>query len=112
MGEATSGGVLPLAGDIIAAGAALAGFILVYLSALATAYAGYPRQDRNAVRGSFQSRGWFAFIGILFCVSACAVAAFAKWEASSTAAGFALFLFLLAIFWAALSAFLLVLEIE
>jgi hypothetical protein len=36
-GEGSSGGVLPLAGDIVAAAAALAGFILVYLSALAPA---------------------------------------------------------------------------
>ncbi|APG11491.1 hypothetical protein BKD09_24465 [Bradyrhizobium japonicum] len=112
MGEGAVGGVLALAGDIIAASAALAGFILVYLSALATAYAGFPRADRRAVRASFQWRGWFAFIGILFCAAACATAALAKWMGSSVGAGFALLFFGLAIFWAALSALLLVLEIE
>jgi uncharacterized membrane protein len=70
MVEGAAGGVLPLAGDIVAASAALAGFILVYLSALATAYANFDRAARNAVRDSFRSRAWFAFIGILLSVLA------------------------------------------
>jgi hypothetical protein len=81
MGDELSGGALPLAGDIIAASAALAGFILVYLSALATGYASFDRAARNAVRASFRIRAWFAFAGILSSVSACATGAIAKWEA-------------------------------
>jgi hypothetical protein len=74
--------------------AALAGFILVYLGALATAFAGFPKEDRRAVRPSSRYRAWFALIGILFCVFACGFAALAKWQASDVVAGFSLFSFL------------------
>jgi hypothetical protein len=112
MGEGTAGGALPLAGDIIAASAALAGFILVYLSALATGYATFPREARNAVRASYRTRAWFAFAGILFSVSASATATLAKFNASPLVAGISLFLFALTLFWAILSAAFLALEIE
>ena len=112
MGEGAQGGVLPLAGDIVAASAALAGFILVYLSALASGYASFPRTDRGSVRSSFRTRAWFAFAGIFFSVSACATGAISKWQASPLVAGISLFLFLVTLFWAILSAAFLALEIE
>ena len=112
MGEGASGGVLPLTGDIVAASAALAGFILVYLSAIATGYASFDRTARAAVRGSFRSRAWFAFIGIFLSVLASGVAALAKWQGSTFIAGVSLLLFAVALFWAVVSAALIALEIE
>src|SRR5215831_16166280 len=99
MGEGTAGGVLPLAGDVMAASAALAGFILVYLSALATAYAGYDVTDRKAVLSSFRQRAWFAVGGIIFSIAACTFGTLAKWFASTTLAGWSLFFLFATLFW-------------
>jgi hypothetical protein len=85
--------LLPLAGDIIAASAALAGFLLVYLGAVANGYAGFTKLEQGSVRGSFQSRAWFAAVGIIFSISACGTAALAKWQASTFTAGISLLLF-------------------
>jgi hypothetical protein len=104
MGEVATGGVLPLAGDIVAASAALAGFLLVYLGGLATDYAGFTPLEKASVRGSFQSRAWFAALAIIFSLSACSTAALAKWQAWDFVAGISLLLFAITLFLSALSA--------
>jgi hypothetical protein len=104
MGEAEAGGVLPLAGDIVAASAALAGLLIVYLGGVASEYASFAKTAQASVRGSFQSRAWFAVGGVLFSVFACGSAALAKWQASPLVAGVSLFLFACTLFWSALSA--------
>jgi hypothetical protein len=58
-------GLLSLTGDVIAAGAALAGLILVYLGSVATGYAGYERTQQGTVRASFQRRAWFGVVGVV-----------------------------------------------
>jgi hypothetical protein len=112
MGEAESGGVLPLAGDIVAASAALAGLLIVYLGGLSASYASFPRTAQASVRGSFQSRAWFAFFGVLFSIFACSCAALAKWQASPFVAGIALIFFAATLFWSVLSAAFIALEIK
>jgi hypothetical protein len=112
MGEAEPGGVLPLAGDIIAASAALAGLLIVYLGGVASEYATFSRTAQASVRGSFQSRAWFAVIGVFFSIFACGSAALAKWQASPLVAGVSLFLFACTLFFSLLSALFIALEVK
>jgi hypothetical protein len=112
MGEGTTGGVLPLAGDIVAASAGLAGFLLVYLGSAAGGYASFEKTQQGSVRGAFQRRAWFAVVGILFSVAACGSAAVAKWLANACVAGASLALFGITLLWAALSAVLIAFEIK
>ena len=49
--SASAAGVLGLTGDVIAAGAALAGLILVYLGHVAAGYAGFDAAAQRTVRG-------------------------------------------------------------
>jgi hypothetical protein len=112
MGTEASSGALGLAGDVIAASAALAGLILVYLGAVASGYASFEKTQQGSVRASFQRRAWFAVVGILFSVAACGSAALAKWLANACVAGASLVLFALTLFWAALSAILIALEVK
>jgi hypothetical protein len=58
-------GVLGLTGDVIAAGAALSGLILVYLGSVAAGYAGFDAAAQRTVRTSFQRRAWFAVVGVV-----------------------------------------------
>jgi hypothetical protein len=112
MGEGASGGVLPLAGDIVAASAALAGLLIVYLGGVAGEYAAFTKTAQASVRGSFQSRAWFAVLGVVFSIFACGSAALAKWQASPLVAGVSLVLFACTLFWSALSAVLIALEVK
>ena len=51
-------------GDVVAAAAALAGFILVYLGAVATSFATFDAVQQSSVRAAFRRRAWFSFAGI------------------------------------------------
>ena len=57
---------MSLSGDIIGSGVALAGLILVFLGAISTSFNSYQKQEQNSVRGRYQKRAWFAFVG--FCL--------------------------------------------
>lgn len=51
-------------GDVVAAGAAIAGLMLVYMGALSANYSTYEAIAKKAVKGSFRRRIWFAFAGV------------------------------------------------
>ena len=50
--------------EVVTAGAALAGLILVFLGNVAIGYEGYDAEAKSAVLARFRRRGWFAFAGI------------------------------------------------
>jgi len=52
-----------VAEQVLTAGTALAGLILVFLGNIVSGYESYERQARASVRARFQRRGWFAFVG-------------------------------------------------
>src|SRR5882762_5995012 len=64
---------LPIAIDIATAGAALAGLLLVFIGAVASAYDSYDSEQQPAVRTMYRQRIWQAFAG--FCLSLLATAA-------------------------------------
>ena len=112
MGESARGGIVALGGDVIAAGAALAGLILVYLGAVANEYASFPKTDQGAVRSMFMRRAWFAALGIIFSISASGVAVLGKWLGQSCLVGAAVILLALALVWSVVIALLLAAEIK
>jgi hypothetical protein len=68
-----------IAGDISAAGAALAGLILVFIGAASTSFDSYERQEQHAVRLRYQTRAWIAFVGFAFALLSAPTALVAKW---------------------------------
>jgi hypothetical protein len=111
MGE-NAGAVLDLASDVIAGGSTLAGLILVYLGSVMTGFGGYETAAQDAVRTSYQRKAWLAVIGILFGLAASGFALVAKWQAISWMAGLSVWLLIIALLWAALTAILSALEVQ
>jgi hypothetical protein len=56
---------ITLSGDLLSAGTALSGLILVFLGGVVNAYEGYELTQRPAVKGRFRIRGWTCFGGFL-----------------------------------------------
>jgi sterol desaturase/sphingolipid hydroxylase (fatty acid hydroxylase superfamily) len=67
-----------IGGDVVAAGAALAGLMLVYMGALSTSYSTFQPQERRTVRASHLKRTWFAFVGLAVFVAAVTLALLGK----------------------------------
>jgi hypothetical protein len=111
MGEGASG-ALSLAGDVIAGGVTLAGLILVYLGSVTAGFATFDRTSQGTVRAAYQRKAWLAVVGILFGLSASGLAVIAKWQSASCAATFSIWLLIIALGWAALTAILSALEVR
>jgi hypothetical protein len=105
-------GVLGLTGDVIAAGAALAGLILVYLGSVATGYATFERTQQGAVRASFQRRAWFGVVGVVLAIAASGTAVLGKWLSHVCVAGSSVILLALALIWVVVTAVLIALEVK
>jgi hypothetical protein len=105
-------GVLSLTGDVIAAGAALAGLILVYLGSVATGYAGFDPAAHRTVRASFQRRAWFGVVGVVLAITASGAALFGKWLSNICLAGTSVVLLALALIWVVATAVLIALEVK
>lgn len=93
-----------VAGEVVTAGTALAGLILIYIGSLATAYeARQPGGERNAVKLAFLYRAWLAFLGFFLSLFSAGLAVVGKWIASQCVGNVSVW-FLLAAFAAALFA--------
>src|SRR5262245_44509372 len=69
--------VSSLAGDIAAAGAALAGLTLVFMGHANAAYHSHP--DKKAVRETYHARTWWAFWGFVLSLLATFFSLIGKW---------------------------------
>jgi hypothetical protein len=75
-----------VSGEVVTAGTALAGLILIYIGNLATAFEGRtPGGERNAVRLKFLGRAWLAFVGFAFALLSSVLAIIGKWIGSGCA---------------------------
>ena len=72
-------GAIEVGGDVSAAASALAGLLLVYLGSLSTAFDTYQKAEQGPVRGRYQRRVWFAFLGFPFAVLAAGLGISGKW---------------------------------
>ncbi len=105
-------GILSLTGDVIAAGAALAGLILVYLGSVASGYAGFAATEQRSVRASFQRRAWFAVVGVALAIAASGTALLGKWLSQICLAGSSVVLLALAFIWVVATAVLIAFEVK
>lgn len=69
---------LEVAGDVAAAGGALAGLILVYLGSVSASYVTLPKEARKFALERHRRRAWFAFAGLMFCLVALGLAVVGK----------------------------------
>jgi len=53
-----------IGGDVVAAGAAVAGLMLVYMGALSGSFGGFQGREKATVLPSYRRRIWFAFAGL------------------------------------------------
>jgi hypothetical protein len=111
MEGSAGGGILSLGGDIIAAGTALAGLILIYLGTVVTEYGTYGTEASSSVRWKYLPRAWFALLGMIFSIAASGMAILGKWLGSSCVVGGAAILLSLALLWSVIIAILLAMEI-
>lgn len=92
---------IAVAGEVVTAGTALAGFILIYIGSLVTSFsARQPGGERNAVRIAFLARAWIAFVGFFLALLAAALAIISKWISSPCAGNVATWVLLAAFVWA------------
>lgn len=103
---------LAVSGEVAGAGAALAGLILVFLGAIANSFDSYERTAQTAVRGKYQRRAWFAFVGFVLCLLAVGFAIAAEWLSLPCAALVSVALLVLSLVWVLFIALAAVLEIK
>ena len=101
-----------IAGDIVAAGAAVSGLILVYIGGLSASFATFQPQEKKSVRDSFLRRAWFAFVGLVLFLLAVTLALFGKWLSIPCMVVASLILLIVAFVWVLATAVLTVLEIK
>jgi hypothetical protein len=70
---------IDLGSDVITAGTALAGLVLVFVGALSTSFDSYDPTEKKSVRLRYQTRLWFAFTGFSCAVGAALLAILGKW---------------------------------
>jgi hypothetical protein len=91
-----------VSGEVVTAGTALAGLILIYIGTIATAFqARQPGGERNAVKLDFLARAWVAFVGFLLALLASGLAVVGKWTASPCLGNASVWVLLAAFGWAA-----------
>src|SRR6266540_1040124 len=105
-------GVVGLTGDVMAAGAALAGLLLVYLGSVSAGYAGYAKTEQGSVRTSYQRRAWFAVVGVALAIAASGTAVLGKWLSHVCLAGASVVLMAAALVWVTVTAVLIALEVR
>lgn len=102
-----------VAGEVVTAGTALAGFILIYIGSLVTSYESRnPGGERNAVRLKLLGRAWLAFVGFAFALASTALAVLGKWLACPCAANVAVWFLLIAFGFAAFATIQAIREIK
>jgi hypothetical protein len=90
---------LSVSGEVVTAGTALAGLILIYIGSLATSYGGYQPQEQKSVLLRFLGRAWLAFVGFFLSLLAAALSIIGKWLGSACTADVAVWVLLLAFVW-------------
>ena len=102
-----------VSGEVVTAGTALAGLILIYIGSLVTAYeARTPGGERNAVKLQFLGRAWLAFVGFSFALASAAFGVIGKWIASPCMGNVSVWVLLIAFGFAVLATIQAIKEIK
>ncbi|EXS71416.1 hypothetical protein BF95_03890 [Sphingobium sp. Ant17] len=89
-----------VAGEVVTAGTALAGLILIYIGSLVTAYGGYAATEQKSVKLRFLGRAWVSFVGFFLALLAAGLGVLGKWIASPCTGNVSVWVLLLAFGWA------------
>lgn len=92
-------GALAVTGDVISAGTALAGLMLVYVGYQVSEFGSYSATERKTVKPKFQLRVALALIGIVLALLAALVALLTKASGSENGASIAVTLAVLSFGW-------------
>jgi hypothetical protein len=103
---------IAVAGEVVTAGTALAGLILIYIGSLVNAFGSYQAQEQKTVRTRFLRRAWVAFVGMVLALVAAAMAVLAKWLQNGCLGDVSVWFLLAAFAWAILSVVLIIREIR
>ena len=105
-------GAIGVAGDVATSAVALAGLILVFLGATAAGFDTYERIEKNAVRGRYQRRAWFSYVGFLLSLLSAILAIIAKWLHNECLAAAAIWALFATFLWVAVAAIIVVRDIK
>jgi hypothetical protein len=101
-----------VAGDIVTAGSAISGLILVYIGSLTASFASYEPTEKRSVIGSYALRAWFAFVGLVLFMIAIVLALLGKWLDVPCLIIGAMMILFIALLWVIATAILTVMEIK
>jgi hypothetical protein len=84
--------MLEMASDVIGAGTALAGLVLVFLGSVSNGFEAYQPQERRSVVKKYRRRAWWSFAAFVLALGAALLGLLSKWLqlACLTGAGLAL----------------------
>ena len=71
--------MLEMASDIIGAGTALAGLVLVFLGSVSNGFEAYAPQERRSVVKKYRRRAWAAFGAFALALGAALLGLLSKW---------------------------------
>lgn len=88
-------------GEVVTAGTALAGLILIYIGSIATSFdARQPGGERNAVKLAVLTRAWIAFVGFFLALFSAGLGVVGKWLANPCIGDVSVWMLLAAFGWA------------
>lgn len=105
-------GALGVAGDVATASIALAGLVLVFLGTISTSFDSYQKAEQNVVRGRYQRRAWFAFVGFALALISGALAIAGKWFGVQCAALAGTVILFVALAWVLVASLFVVMDIK
>ncbi|MGN6818247.1 MAG: hypothetical protein ACTHJR_06205 [Sphingomonas sp.] len=91
---------LNVSGEVVTAGTALAGLILIYIGSLVTVYGGYGATEQKSVKLRFLARAWIVFVGFILALLSAALAVLGKWLNSPCTGDVSVWVLLAAFAWA------------
>ncbi len=71
--------MLEMSSDIIGAGTALAGLVLVFLGSVSNGFEAYAPQERRSVVKKYRRRAWAAFAAFALALGAALLGLLSKW---------------------------------
>src|SRR5687768_15587351 len=89
-----------VSGEVVTAGTALAGLILIYIGSLVTAFGGYQAQEQKSVKLRFLTRAWTAFVGFFLALLSAGLAVAGKWLGNVCVGNVSVWVLIAAFAWA------------
>lgn len=89
-----------VAGEVVTAGTALSGLILIYIGSIVTAFGAYAPAEQKSVRLRFAGRAWIAFVGFFLALLSAGLAVVGKWIGNPCISDVSVWVLIFAFGWA------------